>query len=145
MRFLGVFGPEAPIIQGMPNPERFDQRRNYFRQALKRLREALARPEDDFIRDACIQRFEFTYEAAWKAMKLWLEAKDIDVRNAKDALRESLAQGLIQDPNAWSSLHEARNLTSHTYRAELAKQVYATLREQAIPLFEALDKALERP
>jgi hypothetical protein len=33
-----------------------------FEQALSRLDEALARSEDAIVRDACIQRFEFTFD-----------------------------------------------------------------------------------
>jgi hypothetical protein len=41
----------------------------FFEQALRRLEEALAKPEDPIVRDACIQRFEFTFEMAWKAVQ----------------------------------------------------------------------------
>ena len=41
----------------------------FFEQALRRLEEALAKPEDPIVRDACIQRFEFTFEMAWKALQ----------------------------------------------------------------------------
>jgi hypothetical protein len=37
-------------------------------QALLRLDEALKQPENEFIRDAAIQRFEFCFELAWKAI-----------------------------------------------------------------------------
>ena len=38
-------------------------------QALVRLQEALSVPEDPIVRDACIQRFEFTFEMAWRAIQ----------------------------------------------------------------------------
>lgn len=97
--------------------DRFEQRYQHFTAVLTRLQDALLETNApaDLIRDAVIQRFEFTYELAWKTMKDWLAQKDIDVRNAKDTLKEALAQGVIADGNRWSVLHEARNLTSHTY------------------------------
>ncbi|MEB3222998.1 MAG: nucleotidyltransferase substrate binding protein [Candidatus Sericytochromatia bacterium] len=46
-----------------------------FENALMRLSEVLARdPADDIVRDAAIQRFEFTFEACWKAIKRQLAA-----------------------------------------------------------------------
>ncbi len=44
-----------------------------FSQAASRLAEALARPKDAFMRDSSIQRFEFTFDLAWKALKVHLE------------------------------------------------------------------------
>ena len=37
--------------------------------AILRLSEALRQPEDEFIRDAAIQRFEFCFELLWKAIQ----------------------------------------------------------------------------
>ena len=39
---------------------------NDLNKALLRLDEALKQPENDFVRDAAIQRFEFCFELAWK-------------------------------------------------------------------------------
>lgn len=55
--------------------ERFKLALDHFEKALARLHEVLAQPENEFIRDATIQRFEFTFEAAWKAMYRWLRAR----------------------------------------------------------------------
>jgi len=37
-----------------------------FERALRRFVEGLAKPEDAIVRDACIQRFEFTFGACLK-------------------------------------------------------------------------------
>lgn len=37
------------------------------RRAIARLDDALAQPENEYLRDAAIQRFEFSFELAWKA------------------------------------------------------------------------------
>ena len=39
-------------------------------QALSCLKEALGKPEDAIVRDASIQRFDFTFEMAWKAIQV---------------------------------------------------------------------------
>jgi len=126
-----------------PSSERFSERRADFEKALSRLEEALREPETPLIRDATIQRFEFTYELAWKTMKLWLAEKGILVRNPKDTLQAALEQGLISDGAAWSHLHAARNLTSHTYEEENAIQIYETLKDSGLALFLALQKNLK--
>jgi nucleotidyltransferase substrate binding protein (TIGR01987 family) len=126
------------------NSTRLFERIADYRKVLARLREALAAPETDLVRDATIQRFEFTFELAWKAVKLLLEFKGSDVRNPRDTLREALNQGLIDDGNGWTELLENRNLTSHTYDAKLSMDVYTFLKSKGLMLFEALDSALSR-
>lgn len=121
---------------------RLIERVSDFLTAVTRLEEALAQPENSFIRDATIQRFEFTYELAWKALKLWLETKDITTLNAKDTLQAALEQGQLSDGNGWSQLHRMRNLTSHTYDEAQAVQVYRFIKNDGFQLFRALaDKA----
>lgn len=121
---------------------RLIERVSDFLTAVTRLEEALAQPENSFMRDATIQRFEFTYELAWKALKLWLETKDITTLNAKDTLQAALEQGQLSDGNGWSQLHRMRNLTSHTYDEAQAVQVYRFIKNDGFQLFRALaDKA----
>ena len=48
-----------------------------YRRAVERLREALSdlaqNPDSTVIRDGVIQRFEFTFELAWKSLREYLE------------------------------------------------------------------------
>lgn len=120
------------------NAERLAQRLESFASALSRLRDALAEEETALKLDATIQRFEFTYELAWKAMKLALEASDIDVRNAKDTVSAAIEQGLIVDANLWSEMHRMRNLTVHTYDERLAREVFTFISDNAVAAFEQL-------
>jgi len=119
--------------------DRLFQRVDSFRQALSRLREALALPESDVVRDATIQRFEFTYELAWKSVKLFLETRQIFPQTPKDTLREALQWGIIQDGNGWSLLHEYRNQTSHTYDEQSAIDIFNHIRTEGIILLGQLE------
>lgn len=81
-------------------------------------------------RDAAIQRFEFSFEAAWKAAQLFLQEREgLDAPSPKAAIRASLQVGLLSEPDARLALAMAddRNLTVHTYNEELAKRVFADL------------------
>lgn len=95
-------------------------------------------PKDEFIRDAVIQRFEFTYELAWKMLKLRLEAESILARTPREMLQEALQAGLIEDGNAWSELQKMCNLTSHTYDEKLADSVYTFIVAEGLALFQTL-------
>ena len=117
---------------------RLAERSRDFLSALARLEEALAQPENSFLRDASIQRFEFTYELAWKAIKLWLETKDVFALNAKETLRAALAQGLLLDDNGWSQLHRMRHLASQTYDEGQALLVYRFVKADGVRLLSDL-------
>jgi len=45
-----------------------------FEKALLSLEKALEQPKNEFIRDSVIQRFEYTYELAWKMLRRFLVA-----------------------------------------------------------------------
>jgi nucleotidyltransferase substrate binding protein (TIGR01987 family) len=93
-----------------------------FEKAVFRLEEALAQPKNDFIRDSVIQRFEFTVELAWKSAKKVMGSQSIA---PKVIIREMAAQGLVADPQVWFDYLEGRNLSSHTYKEDLAEKVYS--------------------
>jgi hypothetical protein len=61
----------------MMDSERLFERIDEYRQALARLRDALNKPQDEYMRDAVIQRFEFTYELAWKAINYGWSSKKL--------------------------------------------------------------------
>ena len=56
----------------MQASDRFNQALTAFTKARARLHEVLQQDENEFMRDAVIQRFEFTFETAWKAAYRWL-------------------------------------------------------------------------
>lgn len=101
--------------------------------ALERgLARALASPGDEELRDACIQRFEFTFELAWKMLKRRLEFDlpnrvEVAAMSYRTLIRVGAEQGLIDDVTAWFIYRDKRNLTSHTYDADKAAEVFAAL------------------
>lgn len=115
-----------------------------FDRALTRLHQALALPENEIVRDALIQRFEFTFEAGWRAAYRWLRARGADVaEEAFAVLPRAFANKLITDEAGWSQLRRMRNLTSHTYQEQLAIEVAAFVRASGVPLFDALLATLQ--
>jgi nucleotidyltransferase substrate binding protein (TIGR01987 family) len=107
------------------------------RNAVVRLREALAVAETDVSRDAAIQRFEFCFELAWKAVQERARNEGMDCQSPKGCLKLAFKSGWIQDESGWLAMIEDRNRTSHTYDEQLAKDVYRRL-SQHLPLLDAL-------
>ena len=122
---------------------RFALALDHFERTLKRLHEVLAEPENDIVRDATIQRFEFTFETAWKAMYRWLRARGVDAdEDAYSTIPEAFKRRLIVDEKRWGDMRRYRNLTSHTYNEPLAIEVAAFVRADAVPALDALLQAL---
>ena len=100
---------------------------NDFRQAVLRLTNALAQAENEFIRDACIQRFEFCFELAWKSTCAVARSYGQECQSPRMAFALALRNGWIADEAGWLDMLEARNKTSHTYKERMAREVFAEL------------------
>ena len=97
------------------------------------IQRASSAPADEELRDAVIQRFEFTYELCWRMIKRQLEQEapvpsEIDALSFSSLMRRAAERGLIRDASPWFVYRDQRNITSHTYDAEKAQSVYATAR-----------------
>ncbi len=105
--------------------------------ALTSLRRGLARwqaagEQDEELRDACIQRFEYTFELCWKMLARRLErdladAQSVDAMSFRDLIRTGGERALVRDVAAWMVFRDKRNTTSHTYNAAKAADVAAVI------------------
>jgi len=100
-------------------------------KALKSLKKAIERsqaaPEDEELRDAVIQRFEYSMDLSWKMIQRMLKEAGIqesEFRTKRDLFREGAKIGLLADPVKWFAYYEARNLTSHSYDQKIAQLIY---------------------
>ena len=102
-------------------------------KATKSLDEAWVEYQKDvsnrFVRDATIQRFEYTYELAYKMLKRYLEmtepnAEEVDQMAFHSLIRTGSERGLLSKGwDVWKVYRDARNITSHTYNENKAVQV----------------------
>ena len=120
---------------------RWEQKLNSYRKALKRLSEVVSvmetRPLNEFEADGLIQRFEFTFELAWKLVKSYAEYQGIDkeIMGSRDAVRWAFDNGLVDDSDVWMEMIKRRNDTSHTYDEETAKEVVASVKDAYFEAF----------
>lgn len=114
-----------------------------FDDATAKLDDVMRQKKDEYIRDSAIQRFEFTFEFAWKAMKAFLEAKKgLRVYSPRDAIEAAFQVSLVGEDIAWIEMIETRNLTSHVYQEEMAERVYGAIPRYQ-PLFRKLAEDLQ--
>ncbi|MDE6577604.1 MAG: nucleotidyltransferase substrate binding protein [Muribaculaceae bacterium] len=110
---------------------RWKQRFENFRKALAKLEEGVEIIENnkdeseisDLVKEGLIQRFEFTHELSWRVMKDYLEYQGFSILGSRDAFREALKIGIINDKR-WLDSIKARNLTSHTYDEDVVGGIY---------------------
>ena len=122
---------------------------DYLNQALDRFDEALAIPlTNPLAIDGTIQRFEFSFELSWKAIKVIAFHFGVDQRSPRDAIKAAYGLGWIDDEAIWLEILKDRNLCSHTYKEDIANEVYrklpafaSAMRLLAIALNTALKKS----
>lgn len=116
-----------------------------YTKALGRLGEALGEEHpNSYVYDSAIQRFEFTYELAWKLLKALMEFKGAtEAKFPRDVFREAYAGGLVADGDAWLDMLNDRNLTSHNYSEPIARGIYERIKASHHPHLLALKAALE--
>ena len=98
---------------------------------------------DIILRDAMIQRFEYTTEAFWKYLKAFLKEEHNFLANSpREVIRTGL-QAKLYDEKLSSELlkmFDDRNLTSHTYVEELASSIATQIPQHAKHIQNVLEK-----
>ena len=97
------------------------------RTALGRLDDALAQPKTEWTRDSAIQRFEFTFELAWKAVATVAQAHGVEARSPREAFKQAFALGWVTDEDVWLRTLDDRNRTTHTYNEAVAEEIFGQL------------------
>ena len=120
---------------------RWKQRFSNFSRALSLLREAME--EDVFSlkqleKEGIIQRFEYTFELAWKVLKDKMEFDGIvlDQISPKAVVRQAFAAKYINDPDTWLKMIGDRNLMSHTYDFVKFEAVIQSIADAYLPMLD---------
>lgn len=108
-----------------------------FENALKTLDEILIRYDkesyDNAIRDAVIQRFEYTYSLSIKMLTRFLQSQATDLPDTltfNETIRKANQMGLLlSNLEKWTDYRQKRNLTSHTYEETIANSVVAVVND----------------
>ncbi len=112
------------------SPERIKELYQDFNNALGRLKEALSQDlsKGSIVVDGTIQRFEFTFELAWKLIKNILNYNGIAVESPRPVIKEAFKAKVIKDGQEWINMLEDRNKTSHLYDEKQALKIYEKIK-----------------
>lgn len=114
-----------------------------YKKALKRLGEALKESPAGIAVDGTIQRFEFTFELAWKLAKAILVYQGVDAQMPRSVIKESFKVGVIEDGEGWIDMLEDRNKTAHIYNEKQARRIYKKIKKGHFKLLSTFEKNIK--
>ncbi|NLT94592.1 MAG: nucleotidyltransferase [Clostridia bacterium] len=123
------------------------QKLENYKKALNRLIDGIKRfdENDDLLRDGLIQRFEFTFELAWKTLKsVFAEEGLTGLNSPKTVLREALIAELINDEELWLDMLKDRNSTAHIYSEQIAKKICNKIKSKYVNELQGLAEKIEK-
>lgn len=125
---------------------RLTQKVDYFKSALDRLKESAdVEVTNPVVMDGVIQRFEFTFELAWKTLKEFMEYKGFSVSvSPRDIFKDAYAAGIITDGDTFIKMLTDRNISSHTYDEEMAYELYGRIKDRYISILSDLLECIEK-
>ena len=123
---------------------RWIQRFDNYKRAFNLLREAIESMEQRKLsqleEEGIIQRFEYTWELAWKVMKDYLEYQGIilDTITPSATIKAAFAAKLITNGEMWMLALDTRNKMSHVYNFETFEKAVIKIRQHYLALFDEL-------
>lgn len=129
---------------------RWVQRFDNFEKACKRVFEITESDKtvddlSDLEREGLIQRFEYTFELAWKTLQDYLMYLGFDFQTGQNTtIQLAFENNILADHDAWRKMAKARNLTSYTYNenevSEIAGDIFSTYSLLLKQLYEHLNQ-----
>ena len=127
---------------------RWKQRFEGYQRALDRLQQPIAGGIErlsQLEKEGLIQRFEFTFELAWKTLKDYLVYQGVTLETVtpRHTIKAAFAAGIIADGQLWIDMLESRNAMSHQYDEARFLASIPDVVKRFVPALEVLRKSLE--
>ncbi len=102
---------------------RWRQRFQNFKKAFEKLRDSVLKVDElsDLEKEGMVQRFEYTFELAWKTLKDYLEEQQVNAKFPREVIKQSFHYEIIQDGEIWMDMLVKRNLMAHTYEETILR------------------------
>ncbi|MFA6873195.1 MAG: HI0074 family nucleotidyltransferase substrate-binding subunit [Bacteroidaceae bacterium] len=124
---------------------RWIQRYNSFHKACGRILEITESDKkfsqlSELEMEGLVQRFEYTFELAWKVLQDFLRYKGYEgISGPNPVLQKAFEDGLLTNHDAWRRMAKARNTTSHTYNEGDALFIVENIYKEYSLLLKGLD------
>lgn len=132
------------------NPDiRWKQRFQNFDRAFVLLRDALENGPDclnQLEKEGVIQRFEFSFELAWKTLKDYMEEDGFVFATItpRQVLKDAFAAKILKDGQVWIDMLDHRNLLSHTYNLVKFEEAVKAVHDRYLDAFDHLHDFLQK-
>lgn len=94
--------------------------------------------------EGLVQRFEYTFELAWKTLQDLLNYKGYEFMSGPNGtLKMAFEDGLITDHEGWRKMAKSRNTLSHVYDDEEVRAITLLIFSEYAPLLKELNDDLE--
>jgi len=128
---------------------RWEQRFSNYQKALKRISEVVDKSNLEDLSEleveGFIKRFEYTYELAWLTLQdLFKHQSYTDITGPGPVFEQAFKNELINNADGWQRLKKSRQLTSHTYDSNTAKEIAQEVINEYYGLFKHLEEKLEK-
>lgn len=124
---------------------RWKQRMENFTKAYNKLSEAISLyPHlNDIEKEGMVQRFEYTFELAWKTLKDYLESKGEIEKFPRDVIKKAFETQLITEGELWLEMLDNRNRMAHTYDETNFNTIISKITESYFTAIEQLMNTLK--
>ena len=136
-------------------PPRWLRRFDNYKRAFALLREAIEQARTTQLtqleKEGTIQRFEYTWELAWKVIKDYLDDAGtvLETITPASTVKAAFAAKIISDGESWMRALDTRNKMSHTYNFKKFDDALTEIDRVYLALFDdlhlfLLEKAADR-
>ena len=128
----------------MENDIRWIQRLDSYTKACNRVLEITESDRNfydlsELEKEGLIQRFEYTFELAWKVLQDYLQFLGFQFQTGPNStLQMAFENGLINNHDAWRCMVKTRITTSCMYDVEDAREIVANIYNEYSYLFNSL-------
>ncbi len=128
-----------------PEKPRWVYRFDNYKRAFGLLREAIETMEERELtqleKEGVIQRFEYTWELAWKLIKDYLnhEGLVLDRITPASVIRAAFEAQIITNGDVWMNALDARNKMSHVYNIKKFEEVIQQIHDHYLQIFDDLN------
>ena len=126
--------------------KRWRERHEFYQKALRQLKSGLAPYPDlnELEKDGAIQRFEFTFELAWKTLQDYFaqELGYVDIKGPRPVLKQAVKDSLVLDGHMWLQMLDSRNELTHIYDEAESRKILDDIVHIYLDLLDRLETIL---
>ncbi len=127
-------------------PNNLKESYEMFKKAYEKLQEFISTDqgtEKDIA--AIIHSYEYTFELWWKALQRYLQDFETVSEHGPGAtIRNAFQFGIIDDGQAYMDLLKDRNLIAHTYKENIANEIYERIKNKHMKTLKKFIKEFDQ-